>query len=379
MLCLRSIFHRLPIVVSLLIPFPVLAQTVTPEAPKVAAPATTLSVDVKVVTLPVTVRDKKGQIVTNLTKDDFTLLEDTRPQTIKYFNLDTNLPLTLGLLADTSMSMRNAFDQEKSSGKTFLNDMLTKPEDKAFLIHFDREVELLQDLTPSKEKLATALEDLGPTQQSFSTTNSDSGQQHAHRGGGTQLYDAIFLASDELMKKQQGRKAIVVLSDGQDRGSRESLNSAIEAAQRANTVVYTIYFQGEQPHDNENHGGGYGRPRIGMGGGGYPGGGYPGGYPGGGRGGQRPSEEPHVDGKKIMIQIAEQTGGRMYEAKKKENFDQVYASIAEELRSQYMLGYTPDKSSADSSYHKITLTAKKKDLFVQTRDGYYADKESANK
>ena len=357
----------------------VLAQTATPGAPKITAPATTLSVDVKVVTLPVTVRDKKGQVVTNLTKDDFTLLEDSRPQSIKYFNLDTNLPLTLGLLVDTSMSMRNAFDQEKTASKTFLNQMLTKPEDKAFLIHFDREVELLQDLTSSKEKLSSALEDLGPTQESFSTESSDSGQQQHARHGGTQLYDSIFLAADELMKKQQGRKAIVLLSDGQDRGSRESLNSAIEAAQRANTVVYTIYFQGEQQHDYDNRGGGYGRPRVGMGGGypgGYPGGG--GGYPGG-RGGQRPPEEPHVDGKKIMTQIAEQTGGRMFEAKKKENFDQVYASIAEELRSQYMLGYTPDKSSSDDSYHKITLTANKKDLIVQTRDGYYADKETAAK
>ena len=377
---LKSELAHSAIILGLFATASVLAQTATPGAPKITAPATTLSVDVKVVTLPVTVRDKKGQIVTNLTKDDFTLLEDSRPQAIKYFNLDTNLPLTLGLLVDTSMSMRNAFDQEKTASKTFLNQMLTKPEDKAFLIHFDHEVELLQDLTPSKDKLSAALEDLGPTQESYQTM-SDPGQQRAHRGGGTQLYDAIFLAADELMKKQQGRKAIVVLSDGQDRGSRESLNSAIEAAQRANTVVYTIYFQGEQPHDYENRGGGggYGHPRIGMGGGypgGYPGGG--GGYPGG-RGGQHPSEEPHVDGKKIMIQIAEQTGGRMFEAKKKENFDQIYASIAEELRSQYMLGYTPDKSSADDSYHKITLTANKKDLIVQTRDGYYADKETAGK
>lgn len=352
------------------------SQTPAPEAAKPAVPATTLSVDVKVVTLPVTVRDKKGQIVTNLTKDDFTLLEDNRPQTIKYFNLDTNLPLTLGLLVDTSGSMRNAFDQEKTASKTFFNQMLAKPEDKGFLIHFDREVELLQDLTPSKDKLASALEELGPTQQSSSPDSGDSdpGQRRMRHGGGTQLYDSIYLAADELMKKQQGRKAIVVLSDGQDRGSKETLNSAIEAAQRANTVVYTVYFQGEQPHEGFGNGGGYGRPHIGMGGGGYPGGGYP-----GGRGGQRPSEEPRVDGKKIMIQIAEQTGGRMFEAKKKENFDQVYASIAEELRSQYMLGYTPDKSSTDDSYHKITLTAKQKDLFVQTRDGYYADKESAGK
>lgn len=376
MFCLRSTFSRLAGVSGLLVSTAVFAQTASPDAAKAATPATTLSVDVKVVTLPVTVRDKKGQIVTNLTKDDFTLVEDTRPQTIKYFNLDTNLPLTLGLLVDTSMSMRNAFDQEKTASKTFLNQMLTKPEDKAFLIHFDREVELLQDLTPSKDKLSSALEELGPTQQSYSSsTDSASGQQQHMRHGGTQLYDAIFLASDELMKKQQGRKAIVVLSDGQDRGSRESLNSAIEAAQRANTVVYTIYFQGEQQHDYDNHGGGYGRPHVGMGGG-WPGGGYPGGgggYPGG-HGGQRPSEEPKVDGKKIMTQIAEQTGGRMFEAKKKENFDPIYASIAQELRSQYMLGYTPDKSSADESYHKITLTAKNKDLVVQTRDGYYAQK-----
>jgi VWFA-related protein len=273
------------------------------------------------------------------------------------------------------MSMHNALDQEKTASKTFLNQMLTKPEDKAFIIHFDREVELLQDLTASKDKLSSSLEDLGPTQEKFSSsTDSDSGQ-HARRGGGTQLYDAIFLASDELMKKQQGRKALVLLSDGEDRGSRETLNSAIEAAQRANTIVYTIYFQGEQQHDNDNRGLG----RHGGMGGGWPGGGggWPGGgggrYPGGG-GGQRPSSEPHVDGKKIMIQIAQQTGGRMYEAKKKENFDQIYASIAEELRSQYMLGYTPDKDSAATGYHKIMLTTKKKDLFIQTRDGYYADK-----
>jgi VWFA-related protein len=371
-------FFRLALVCSLLAAATAVAQT-APDATKTASPATTLSVDVKVVTLPVTVRDRKGEIVTNLTKDDFTLVEDNRPQTIKYFNLDTNLPLTLGLLVDTSMSMRNAFDQEKAASKTFLNQMLAKPEDKAFLIHFDREVELLQDLTPSKEKLSSALEDLGPTQQPLSSTSdsgdSDSGQRSVHRGGGTQLYDAIFLASDELMKKQQGRKALVILSDGQDRGSRETLNSAIEAAQRANTVVYAIYFQGEQQHDNNlGPGGGSGRPRIGMGGGGFPGGGgWPGGG-GGGRGGQRPANEPHIDGKKILTQIAEQTGGRMYEAKKRENFDQVYTSIAQELRSQYMLGYTPDKSSADQSYHKIALLAKKKDLIVQTRDGYYADK-----
>jgi VWFA-related protein len=345
--------------------------------------ATTMSVDVKVVTLPVTVRDKHGQIVRNLTKDDFALQEDGRPQVIKYFTQDTNLPLTLGLLVDTSLSQRNVLDQERSASKVFLDQMLTNAKDKAFLIHFDREVELLQDLTSSHEKLEAALQLLNSPQlerngsgssdpQSSdpqSSSGSGSGQPQTHRGGGTLLYDAIFLASNELMKKQQGRKALIILSDGDDRGSKESLQSAIEAAQRADTVVYSILFADK----NQSNGfGGPGRSHIGFPGGGFPGGGWPGG--GGGRGGGRPPQETHVDGKKILDQISKETGGRLYEVSKKQAIDQIYDSIAEELRTQYNLGYTPDKSNAEVGYHKISLVAKQKDLSVQTREGYYADR-----
>ncbi len=345
-------------------------------------PQTTLSVQARLVTLPVTVRDKRGKIVTSLTKEDFTLTEDGRPETIKYLNIDTNLPITLGLLVDTSGSMRDALDRERSASKSFLDQMLAKPTDKAFLLHFDSEVELLEDLTSSKDKLERALEQLGPTSEHLDSSSSSDdsqsgGQRQPRTHGGTTLYDAIYLASDDLMRKQQGRKALIVLSDGEDRGSKETLGTAIEAAQRAETVVYAIYFKGEDHSNNYNPLNNGGGRRGGMGGG-YPGGGYPGGgggYPGGrGGGGQRPSEEPHVDGKKIMAQIAGETGGWFFEAKKKENLDDIYAQISEQLRTQYVLGYTPDKDSTLTGFHKVQLTVKKKDLSVQTRPGYYADR-----
>jgi len=340
----------------------------------------TMSVDVKVVTLPVTVRDKKGQIVRNLTKDDFVLREDGRSQSIKYFTQDANLPLTLGLLVDTSLSQRNVLDQERNASKVFLDQMLTNAKDRAFLIHFDREVELLQDLTSSHDKLQAGLELLRTPQPDRDTGSNDpgssdpqsspgsgNGQPRMHRGGGTLLYDAIYLASDELMKKQQGRKALIVLSDGDDHGSKESLQSTTETAQRADTVIYSILLADKNQDGNGfGHQGGGGMGRHG----GWPGGGFP----GGGRGGGRNPQEPHVDGKKILDQISKETGGRLYEVSKKQAMDQIYDSIAEELRTQYNLGYTPDKSNADAGYHKISLTAKQKDLIVQTRAGYYAER-----
>jgi VWFA-related protein len=348
-------------------------------------PVATVSVDVKVVALPVTVRDKHGQIVRNLTRDDFTLEEDGRPQTIKYFSQDANLPLTLGLLVDTSYSQRNVLDEERSASHGFLDQMLKQDKDRAFIIHFDREVELLQDLTSSRDKLQQALDDLHTPQpdrnQSDDSGGSPQGGQRRMHRGGTQLYDAVYLASNELMKKQQGRKALVILSDGVDRGSKTSLESAIESAQRSDTMVYSILFKGPQEAER----GGYEHQRRGGTGGGWPGGGggWPGGgggWPGGGGGGrggrgggQRPPEEPRADGKKILERISKETGGRLFEVSKKETVAQIYSTIAEELRTQYNLGYTPDQKEGAEGYHKISLTAKGKDYSVQTRDGYYAE------
>jgi VWFA-related protein len=355
--------------------------------------ATTIAVDVKVVTLPVTVRDKHGKIVRDLTKDDFTLQEDGRPQTIRYFSQESNLPLTLGLLVDTSRSQTNVLDAERNASRSFLDQMLVQAKDKAFLIHFDREVELLQDLTSSREKLQAALEllktpsDRGSSNDPRSNDPNDSDSRSgsgsgSHHGGGTQLYDAIYLASNELMKKQQGRKALIILSDGVDRGSKTYLESAIESAQRADTVVYSIYFADshhEDRNEGQRRGGGTGRGGGGWpgGGGGWPGGG--GGYPGGGGrggpgGGQRHPEEPRTDGKKILERISKETGGRFFEVSKKESVGEIYTSIVEELRTQYSMGYTPDKDSAASGYHHVQLAVKRKDLTVQTREGYYADR-----
>ena len=352
-------------------------STAAPAAPAPSTPAQspavpTLSVDVNVVTLPVTVRDKHGKIVSNLTKDDFVLQEDSKPQSIRYFSQETNLPLTVGLLVDTSMSERDNIEKERTASRSFLDQMVTRPADRAFVIHFDREVELLQDLTSDHAKLekAVGLIDVAPAVENTQSSDQGDGSHRMHRGSGTLLYDAIFLACDEIARKQKGRKAIVVLTDGEDRGSQETLNSAIESAQKAETVVYTIYIGGHQDNDGNNPG--MGR-RGGMGGG-YPGGGYPGRYPGGGYPGGGRQQENRPDGKKILQQIAQQTGGRFFEAKKKDSVDDIYAQIAEELRTQFMLGYTPPKDET-SGYHSIHLAAKNKDLAVQTREGYYAEEK----
>ncbi len=374
------VLTRIPLLFCfLLLASPLPSQNQASPAP--TGPVTTIPVDVKVVTLPVTVRDKKGKIVRDLTKDDFELEEDSKPQTIRYFSQETNLPLTVGLLVDTSMSERDNMDRERSASRSFLDQMINRPVDRAFVIHFDREIELLQDLTSDHAKLekAIGLIDTEPSVESIPA--GDQGSHRGGRGAGTKLYDAIFLACDEVAKKQTGRKAIVVLTDGEDRGSQETVNSAIESCQKAETVVYTIYIGGHEdrdsgfngpiddddPMDQRYPGGRYPGGRYPNG---YPGGGYPGGgYPGGGRYPRQQENRPN--GKKTLQRIAEETGGRYFEAKKKDSVDDIYAQIAEELRTQFMLGYTPPKDQ-QSGYHSIHLTAKKKDLAVQTRTGYYS-------
>ncbi|HEY2495948.1 MAG TPA: VWA domain-containing protein [Candidatus Angelobacter sp.] len=353
------------------------AQQSTP-APD-AKPASTLSVTVKVVNVPATVYDKHGKIISNLSKDDFLLEEDGHPQTIRYFAHDTDLPLTLGLLVDTSQSQRRVLEDERSASYSFLDGMLRQPKDVAFVIHFDREVELLQDLTSSRPKLQAAFQALqtGQAEPASTQTGSSggsgpsgsgypggggypggrSGGHHGHGGGGgTHLYDAAYLASDELMQKQQGRKALIILSDGVDFGSKLGLQSAIEAAQKSDTVVYAILFADEESYD-----------RGGFGGHGGFGGGM--GRRGGGRG---YPEEARPDGKKVLEEICKQTGGRLFEGNKKHPIDKIYESIAEELRNQYSLGYTPDSADTGTGYHKISLKVKQKDLTVQARDGYYS-------
>jgi VWFA-related protein len=351
---------------------------------------TTFSTDVKVVSVLATVRDKQGKIVSTLGKDDFQISEDGRPQAIAYFSRETDLPLTLGLLVDTSLSQRRVLGEEKTASYRFLDKVLRAEKDQTFIIHFDHDTELLQDLTNSKAQLQKALDELElPADQRPQMSRGGGGgssgggggypggggggmgggvgfpgggigfpgggggrrrggggggQQSRSRGPGTTLYDAILLASDELMRKQKGRKALILLTDGVDNGSKTFLNDAIASAQRADTLVYSILFSDEQAYGQQPFGGMSRR--------------------GGGMG-------DHPDGRKVLQQISRETGGSFFEVSKKLTIDEIYDRIQEELRNQYNLGYTSDKTENVSGYRAIKVTTQQKGLLVQTREGYY--------
>ncbi len=317
------------------LPVAVLAQQASNTPPAQPSPddkpVATLKVQAREVLLPVTVRDKKGAFVTSLDKGDFTLTEDGRPQVIKSFSHETNLPYKLGLLVDTSRSVSGALENERKAGGN-LWTRCCRP-NRAPRIRTRRSSSTLtarwsccRTSRPRARSCITNWTTWAPRSRRATTRRGrrrpgDERERPTHSRGGTQLYDAIFLASDELMKHKDGRKALVVFSDGVDRGSKDTMNDAVDAADRANVVVYTIYFKGEEER-NSNFGF-PGRPprrdglsrrrrRVSGGRGGYPGG-----------GGQRRGGEPKpaVDGKKIMAQIAERTGGHAYEAKKKDDLE----------------------------------------------------------
>jgi VWFA-related protein len=353
----EDLFSRRDVFLSLASMFPV-AQILHGQA------QSTFSADVKVVNVFATVRSKKGEIVHNLTKDRFQLEEDGRPQVIRYFAQESDLPLTLGLLVDTSMSQTRVLGDERKASYRFFEQVLRENKDKAFVIHFDHEVELLQDLTGSRKELETALSKLEAAERpqwggrGGSGTGGGSGPRGGgRRGGGTTLYDAVLLASDDLMKKQRGRKALIVLSDGVDNGSKVSIAECIESAQRADTLVYSVLFADEESHSN---------PGFGS---------YPGmGRHGGGMGRRGPMPENRPDGKKILQRISHETGGTFFHVTKKLPIEQAYNQLQDELRHQYSLGYTSDRTDAGAGYRKIALTTKDKSLVVQAREGYYADK-----
>jgi VWFA-related protein len=364
----------------------------------------TYSSNVRVVNVLATVRDSQGKIVKSLDKEDFVLDEDGTPQTIKYFARETDVPLTLGLLVDTSGSMLNEIPTEKKASATFANNVLRDGKDSAFLIHFDDDIELLRDVTNSTPKFVSALDLL---QAPAPSDRQRGGHPGGSRGGGvtilgkgTHLYDAIFLAADEVLDKQENRKAIIVLTDGLDHGSRKSLDQAIEAAQRADTIVYALYFEGregQQPMDDHRQGGqgggshGGGWPGGGSGGGGrgggwpgggggWPGGGNPGGGGTGGGGRRQPNDEPPVDGKLILSRLAVETGGRMFVVSKKDTVEQIYAEIQDELRNQYNLGYTPTRPADEGSgFRHIRVWTRQKFFRVQAREGYYPSRQLAAK
>jgi VWFA-related protein len=292
-----------------------------PQAPRPTANPQqndTLSVNVNLVDLLYTVADKKGKFITNLKKEDFKVYEDAKNQVITNFTAETDLPLTVALLVDTSGSIRDKLRFEQEAAIEFFYSTLHRGKDRGMVISFDSGVELLQDFTDNPETLANAVRKI-------------------RAGGGTSLYDAIYLAVNEKLANQPGRLVIILISDGDDNSSRISLTETLELAQRRNVAVYAIstnsaaYF-GSKDQDR---------------------------------------------GDKTLKRFSEETGGRPFFPEKIQDLAVSFQEIGEELRSQYRLAYIPSNNRADGTFRKIRIDVANKNYKVKARTGYYAPRAAA--
>ena len=277
----------------------------------------TFSTGVNVVNVLVTVRDKQGQLVRDLSKDDFTLEEEGRIQNVRYFSPQSGQPLTLGLLVDVSGSQRKVLAEQRRASQQFLDQVLRTPQDQAFLVRFDRQVALIKDLSLLEPEAMR------------------------NTARGTAMYDAIVFAARKLAG-QAGRKALVVLSDGYDTSSAATITSAIATAQKADALVYSIRFLDRDVFAFE--------------------------VPASQGGSPVPRE-----GRKALERIAKETGGGYFDLTAAESLEKIYTGIDDELRNQYSLGFTPvaSREKRPSGYRKIRVSVKGKGLTVQARDGYY--------
>ena len=273
---------------------------------------TTLKVNVDLVNVILTVTEGNGRIVPGLNREDFLVEEDGRKQEVSHFAREVTLPLTLALLIDTSPSVQPVLDLEKQTAIEFLHSVLRK-EDLALVMNFDRGVSLVQDFTADIRRLSKAI-------------------QSVAIGGGTSVHDAVFLACDEKLKSETGRKAIILISDGGDTTSKLKIKDAIESAQRADVIIYAI----------SNSSGG---PFFGGG----------------------------DDG--TLKRYAEATGGKAFFPSKPQDFKKAFEAIQEELRSQYILSYSSTNTTKDGSYRALKVSLpNQKNLKVRTKKGYYASK-----
>lgn len=284
----------------------------------------TISTEVNVVSVLATVHDRDGRVANELTKDDFVLLEDGVPQRIDYFSRETDLPLTVGLLVDTSRSQKGVLEEERTASYTFLDQVLRENDDRAFVVSFDTRVQTLQGLTSSRPELESALADLSIPPEVA-----------------TLIFSAIHDSSENLMHKQTGRKAFILLTDGVAFRDPVSIGSAIEFAQRSDTIIFPIRFSDAIPA-------------------------------------YRPMRAAVIGaakerGKEGLRRMAKETGGVYYEVKGDRSLESIYTEIAEILRNQYSIGYTPPRADRDGKFHKIKLTTKDRHLVVHARDGYYAE------
>ena len=283
------------------------------KQPLQADEPTRIQVDVTRVNLLYTVTDRKGRFVTNLTKDDFEVIDSKKPQSILEFNAESDLPLRLGILIDTSNSIRDRFKFEQDAAIEFLNNTLHANQDRAMLVSFDTKAELVSDLVGDTEKLATSIRSLRP-------------------GGGTALYDAIFFACRDKLSQDQPkhkfRRAIVIVSDGDDNQSQYTRDQALEMAQKADVVLYAISTN---------------------------------------------ITKIESDGDKVLKYFAAETGGKAFFPFKVEDLEQSFENIANELRHQYNIAYRPEPLKTDGLFHAVELRVKsRKDLVVHVRKGYYA-------
>jgi VWFA-related protein len=278
--------------------------------------STRITVDVTRVSLLFTVTDKKGRFITDLNKSDFEVVEGKRQQTIQEFTAESDLPLRLGILIDTSNSVRERFKFEQEAASQFIDSVMRTNLDKAMVVSFSESAELVSDLITDTDKLTKAIRDLRP-------------------GGGTALYDAIYFACRDKLSQDQPRykfrRAIVIVSDGDDNQSRYTRDQALEMAQKADVVIYTISTNGIT--------------RI------------------------------ETDGDKVLRYFAQETGGRPFFPFKVEDLDQSFENIANELRHQYSISYRPEPLKTDGLFHVIDVRVReRKNILVNVRRGYYAPK-----
>ena len=291
------------------------------SAPALAQDAT-FSTGVNIINLLVTVRDKSGALIQNLKQDDFLLTETGKPQKIRYFSQQTDRPLRLGLLVDTSMSQETVIPAERAAAYRFLDMVLRERQDKVFLIQFDTLARVRLGFSSSRKQLESILSDIDTPSRK---------ELRASGGSGTALFDAVGSGA-ELMKAETGRKALIILSDGVDSSSDQSVATSIELALRADTLIYTIYFTNPAFYSMA-----FGMP----------------------------------NGRAIMSKMSKETGAGFFEVTKKRSIDQIFSAIEEELRSQYSIGYVSDIPVGFPAFRKIQLSTKQKGLIVQTRDGYW--------
>ncbi len=341
-----SAYERLLAVLTVFLLLALAAPVVLAQAPESAKPGDsaqdteksdeTIRTNVNVVGVFFNVKDKHGALIPNQTKDDFEVSEDGKPQTIKYFTAESNLPLTLGILIDTSGSQLRVLDMEKEVGGAFLKQILTD-KDEAYVMDFDVESELVQDYTRDVHRLQAALNKVkinsGVSSGGSGIPGLGQGPVPVHNAPGTVLYDAVYLSAHDMLSKEVGRKAMILLTDGEDQGSKLKIKDAMEAAQKADSIIYVLLCADRGSYYS-----------AGM----------------------------MYSGEGEMRKLTEATGGRVINVgnkfdKMREAFDQ----IAAELRSQYNIGYTSTNTLMDGGYRKLEIKSKQ-GYKIQTRAGYYA-------